>query len=152
PEPEHHPEHDADFDKHTSWGAPIARIEAAEGLVPLARQSSCCNGEVLQAIERLVTDSAPQMRFQIAMRLTLLYDTARETMWKILENRIGSETSNAVLDGLAYSLSRLAGPHADRATELCRRIFERVQGPGADKPKDTCIHLFMGLYIWRNHS
>jgi hypothetical protein len=152
PEPEHDPERDAKFDEHPSWGAPIARIEAAEGLMPLARHSSCCDAEVLQAIEQLVADPAPQVRYQIAMRLTLLYETARETMWKIIENRIGPETSNAVLNGLAYSLNGLAGPHPDRATELSRRIFERLQGRGADEPKETCIHTLVGLYVWRNHG
>ena len=152
PEPEHDPEHDAKFDEHPCWGAPIARIEAAEGLMPLGRNRSCCDAEVLEAIERLLADPAPQVRYQIAMRLTLLHETAPETMWRIFENRIGPETSNAVLNGLVYSLNRLAGPHADRTTELSRRIFEKLRGPGADEPKETCIHTFVGLYVWRNQA
>jgi hypothetical protein len=82
------------------------------------------------------------------MHHTLLHETAPEAMWGILENRIGPETSNAVLNGLAQSLNRLAEPHSDLATELSRRILEKLSGPGADEPIETCIRTFVGLYVW----
>lgn len=152
PEPEHDPEYDASFDKHPGWGSPLARIEAAEGLITLARHSSCCDANIFEAIERLDTDPAPQVRFQIASRLTYLYHTAPEKMWGYLEERIEAETSNAVLDCHARSLQQLAGPHADRSVEVSRRLFDKVrEGPGAEHPKATCLHTFVGLYTWRDH-
>jgi hypothetical protein len=152
PEPEHDPAHDAAFDEHPSWGAPISRIEAAAGLISLARHSSCCGPDVLEAIERLGRDEAPEVRFQIAANLTCLYKTASERMWKFLEDRSQTETSSAVLDALASCLNRLAGPHSDRSAELSQRIFARVQGPGSEDPRATCLHTLVGLYVWQNHD
>ena len=152
PEPEHNPEYDTNFDEHPGWSSPLPRIEAAEGLMALVRQNSCCDEEVLDAIDRLGSDPAPQVRFQVAIRLTYMYDTAPERMWKYIEERIEAETSNAVLNGLAQCLQQLAGPHSDRAVELSLRLFQRIgNGPGAEHPKETCIHIFVGLYIWRDH-
>jgi hypothetical protein len=152
PEPEYDPARDAAFDEHLSWGAPIARIEAAEGLILLARHNSCCGIDVLEAIERLGRDQAAQVRYQIASNLTCLYDTAQERMWDFLEERIQTETSNAVLSGLANCLNRLAGRHADRSAGLSQRIFGRVHGdPRAKMPREVCLHTLAGLYIWRNH-
>ena len=152
PEPEHDPKYDAGFDEHPGWGSPLPRIEAAEGLMALARQRSCCDAEVLDAIERLGSDPAPQVRFQVAIRLTYLYQTAPERMWKYLDERIEAETSNAVLNGLAQCLQQLAGPHSDRSVELSARLFQRIgDGPGAKHPKATCIHILVGLYIWHDH-
>jgi hypothetical protein len=153
PEPEHNPEYDASFDKHPGWGSPLPRIEAAEGLMALTRHTSCCDAEVLDAIERLGRDPAPQVRFQVAIRLAYLYETAPERMWKHLKERIEADTSNAVLNGLAQCLQQLAGPHSDRAVELSARLFQRIgEGPGAEHPKATCIHIYVGLYIWRDHD
>ena len=153
PAPEHNPAHDASFDKHPSWGAPIARIEAAAGLVSLARHGLYCSSDVLEAIQRLGRDPAPEVRYQIAANITLLYQTAPEQMWDFLEERSQAETSNAVLDSLAYCLNRLAGPHPDRSVELSRRIFDRVQGgAGAEEPRRTCLHTLVGLHVWRDHA
>src|SRR5262249_4232422 len=52
PDPLHHPESDAHFHDHPSWGSPAARIEAAQGLILLARHAPCATIEVLEAIER----------------------------------------------------------------------------------------------------
>jgi hypothetical protein len=73
-------------------------------------------------------------------------------MWEYLEKRIYTESSNAVLNGLAQCLQQLAGPHPDRAAELSARVFQKIgEGPGAEHPKATSIQTFVWLYIWRNH-
>jgi hypothetical protein len=153
PEPKHDPAQDASFDEHPSWGAPIARIEAAEGLISLARHSSYYGSHILEAIQRLGRDPAPEVRYQIATNITSLYKTAPEQMWEFLEERSQAETSNAVLDSLAYCLNRLAGPHPDRSVELSRRIFNRAQGDaGAEKPRETCLHTLVAMHVWRDHA
>jgi hypothetical protein len=153
PAPEHDPAQDASFDEHPSWGAPIARIEAAAGLILLARHGSYCTPEVLEAIERLGRDTAPEVRYQITTNLTCLYNTAQEQMWKFLDDRIEKETSNAVLDSMAYCLNRLAGPHPDRSVALSIRIFDRLEpGKLSERPRDTCLRTFVGLHVWRDHK
>ena len=83
--PEHHPEDDEPFDSTPSWGAPAARIDAAAGLVSLARNPDCADMGVLGAIHLLCTDPVPAVRFQIARRLNALVLTAPEFMWQHIE-------------------------------------------------------------------
>jgi len=151
PSPEHYPADDAGFDEHPCWSAPIARTEAAAGLIAIARHESCCRTEVLDAIDRLLQDEVPEVRFQVAANLTYLYKTAPDHMWALLKSRSHRETSNAVLDTLAHTLNRLAGARPDSAAELTKTIFENVRpGPGAERVRDTCIHTFVGLHVWRD--
>lgn len=151
--PEHDPTSDASFDEHVTWSGPLPRIEAATGLMMLARHGSCCTEDVLDAIARVAGDPAPEVRFQVAANLTLLWQTAREQMWRIFETRAAIDTSNAVLGMLAQSILRLADKEPDRAFQLTKGMFERIHhGPGKDDARRTCIHTFVGLAIWRDHK
>lgn len=147
------PEHDGQFDEFPSWGSPSPRIEAAEGLITIARKNICANLEVLSAIHRLVTDPVPAVRYQIATRLYTLYDTQQQTsMWQIIEQICEREVSRGVLHGLLNGpLNRLAGVDPDRVAGLTKIIFDRVQtGKGAESVRDSCMSIFVGLYIWRD--
>ncbi|MBC7292731.1 MAG: hypothetical protein H5T84_01265, partial [Thermoleophilia bacterium] len=84
-EPAHDPRYDAQFDEHPSWGSPAARIEAAEGLITLARHTDWATSDVLMAVEELSSDPVPAVRYQIAARLNALYHTAPDLMWRIIE-------------------------------------------------------------------
>lgn len=154
PDPPHHPESDAKFDEFPSWGSPAPRIEAAEGLMSLARHPTCATLEVLQAIARLSADPVPAVRFQVASRLVALYKTAPDLMWKIVERLCREELSRGVLQALLNgALSRLAGPHIEQVVDLTKAIFDRVrEGPGAKQVRESCISIFTGLYVWRDHS
>ncbi len=153
-EPPHHPEHDAQFDEHPSWGGPAARIEAAEGVISLARHSSCATAEVLQAIERLSADPVPAVRFQVSSRLRALYRTAPQLMWRLIESLCREEASRGVLQGLLNgALGGLAAGHADRVSSLTREIFDRVrEGAGSKEVRELCIDIFTSLYIWRDQA
>lgn len=151
PSPEYDADDDAGFNEHPSWGAPLARIEAAQGLIALARHASCCSPDVLEAIEYLSADSVPAVRYQIAANLTLLYKTAQSTMRKLFESRTNSETNNGVLGALAHAVSNLMGAHPDEAAKLAQSILNRASGPGSDDVQSTCVQIFVRLYLWRNH-
>jgi len=153
PEPTPSPEYNAQFDEHPSWGSPAPRIEAAEGLIVLARQSTCAIANVCEAIERLSNDPVPAVRFQIASRLNSIYQTANDLMWRIIERMCKEEPSRGVLQGLLSGpLNRLAGAEPDRVAGLTKVVFERIlEGPGARKVRDLCMGIFVGLYIWRNN-
>jgi DNA replication protein DnaC len=153
-EPAHDPEYDAQFDEHPSWGSPAPRIEAAEGLIALARNPNCCTSEVMEALERLSNDPVPSVRFQIASGLNTLYKTAPELMWRLIERISRGEPSRGVLQGLLSGpLQRLAGPNPDRIANLTRMIFNHVrEGPGAKRVREVCVGIFAGLYIWRNQT
>lgn len=151
-EPAPDPQHDARFDESPSWGSPAARIEAAKGLILLARHKPCADSEVLDAIQRLSEDPVPAVRYQIASHLNTLYRTAPELMWCIAERMSQQEQSRGVLQGFLVSLSRLAGAKPDHVVNLTKRIYDRIrEGSGAKKVREYCVSLFTDLYIWLDH-
>ncbi|NPA76202.1 MAG: hypothetical protein GXN93_00400 [Candidatus Diapherotrites archaeon] len=154
PEPVHDPQYDAQFDEHPSWGSLVPRIEAAEGLIVLARHTDCATPDVLTAVGELSTDPVPAVRYQIATYLDALYPTAPELMWRLAEHMAQQERSRGVLQGLlAGPLGRLAGVESDRVAELTKTIWDRItEGVGADQVREFCVGIFLGLYIWRNHT
>jgi hypothetical protein len=93
PEPTPSPECNAQFDEHLSWGSPAPRIEAAEGLIVLARQSTCATADICEAIECLSNDPVPAVKFQIASRLIAIYQTANDLMWRIIGRMCKEEPS-----------------------------------------------------------
>jgi hypothetical protein len=153
PEPTHNPEFDAQFDKNPHWGVPAARIEAANGLIVLARHPTCAGPHVLEAIERLSKDHVPAVRFQVAAHIIALYRTGPELMRKIIENMCREEPSRGVLLGLlGGALGLLAGTEPVRIAGLTKTIFDRViDGPGADEVRGLCVDIFSDLCIWRGH-
>jgi len=152
PEPTPDPQRDSQFDKFPPWEGPAARIEAAKGLILLARHKLCADSEVLDAIQRLSGDPVPAVRFQIASRLDALFRTAPELMWCIAERMSQQEQSRGVLQGFLVSLSKLAGAEPDRVAGLAKRIYDRIkEDPGAKKVREYCVGLLTNLYIWRNH-
>lgn len=153
-EPGHDPENDSQFDEHPSWGSPAPRIEAAQGLIVLARGPTCATGEVVEAVERLSNDPVPAVRYQIARSLDAPYPTEPDLMWRIMERMCREEPSRGVLQGLLRGpLERLAGADPDRVAGLTKAIFERVrEGQGAAEVRELCIGIFASLYIWRGHA
>jgi hypothetical protein len=154
PDPVHNPEYDVHFDKSPSWGSPAVRVETARGLLLLARHTTCATPEVLQAIEHLSIDPVPAVRYQIAIHLNVLYRTAPELMWRLIERLCHGESSRGVLQGLLSGpLGRLAGAHLEQVASLVKATFDRVQGgEGANEVRKLCIDIFTELYIWRDHD
>ena len=68
------------FDDFPSWGFPFVRGDAGAGLVRLARFKTVASDEVLGRIEELaLSDEVPSVRYQIAIRINSLYETATGT-------------------------------------------------------------------------
>jgi hypothetical protein len=153
-EPAHDPKNDAQFDEHTSWGGAAPRIEAAAGIAILASHPTCLTPDVLEPLERFSKDPVPAVRFQIASRVNVLYQTAPDLMWRIIVGMCQEEASRGVLQGLLSGpLWRLAGAEPDRVSGLTKTIFDRVtEGPGAKTVREFCVGLFSGLYIQRDQA
>ena len=154
PEPVYDPQYDAQFDERPVWGSPAARIDAAEGLITLARLPDCATLEVLSRIKVLSNDPVPAVRFQIAAGLHLLYrTTAEELMWQITERMAWEEESRGVLLGLlAGPLNCLAKVDPDRVVGLTVAILKRIgKGPGADEVREHCIRILTELYVRQDH-
>jgi len=144
----------AEFDKSVGWGSPAARIEAAEGLIFLARNASFLNAEVRDAITLLgLADPCAAVRFQVAKRLLFLYHTDQNLMWNLAERMVADEGSQGVLEFLVHGVFwQLAGPHADRVVELIRAILgHATDGRRADQLRGECIALLFDRCIEREH-
>ncbi len=154
PDPSPQPEYDAQFDRIPSWGSPAARIDAANGLIILARHLSCTDEVVLEKIEMLSGDPVPAVRFQIANKLNAIYKTAPELMWHLLEKISGDELSNGVLQALLSGpISRLLGSNVDRVINLIRTIYDRVSGgEGVQSIREACASAFVGVFVWHDHA
>lgn len=146
-------EYGQQFDEHLSWGSPAARIDAAEGLILFARHESCVTRELLAAVQSLVADPVPAVRYQIACRLNAIYRTAPDLMWRLAEHFVDSDESRGVLQGLGSALDRLAPAEPAKVIALVNRVLARVSGgPGAEEVRRIGYGILAGLYIWRGDS
>jgi hypothetical protein len=151
PSPAPHPAQDAQFDKSPAWGGPAARISAAQGLTNLARATSCATDDLLTAVEDLSRDPVPAVRFQVVIRLTSLYLTDPDRMWRIIEQIAVSDASRGVLSGLLTSpVSQLAGAHPDRSTLCVRTVLDRKL-TDSEEVSGAAIGILNGLHVWQDH-
>jgi KaiC/GvpD/RAD55 family RecA-like ATPase len=152
PIPAPSPEQDEQFDEFPSWGSPSPRIEAAEGLIVAMRHPTCVTSDALEAIDHLLSDPVPAVRYQIASRLNIMYDTRRDAMWRMIEQTCKEEMSRGVLHGLLGGpFNRIAGSSPDRVATLTKIIFDRIrEGKGAERVREFCVSIFVNLYIWRD--
>jgi hypothetical protein len=80
------------------------------GLYNLAATVDFLDQSLLNALERALSDASPQVRFQAAIRLSLLNETNREFMWQLIEYAARSEKSSGVLAGmLSNALGWISG-------------------------------------------
>ena len=155
PDPKADEPGDHHFDEHPSWGAPCARIEAAEGLMWLARKPENCTPAVFAAIERLATtDQTRAVRFQVARSLNALYYSAPDLMWRLAAHFSRHEQSCGVLRGfLTQPISILARADENRAATMAIEISSRIEdGPGAEGTRANCFRLLAQLFIWRDNN
>jgi hypothetical protein len=149
PDPVPHPEYDAQFDEHPSWGSPAARIDAAAALTELAHHQTCADGAVLEAVRQLSADPVPAVRFQVAHRLRALSRAAPQLMRALLERFCEQETSRGVLQGLLSDpLPQLATQYPYPIGMLTKTIYDRTtSGAGAESVREACAVVFVGLYL-----
>ncbi len=121
-----------------TWGSPAARIEAAAGLVTILRHPSCDDSDVLAAVERLIVDPAPCVRYQIACRLMYPYARDPEWTWRMIE-RLARDPSIGVMRGLVRTLSFLRFREPKRVASSTIGIMQAV----ADAPNRKKLSNFM---------
>jgi len=154
PEPVYNRNNDARFNEHPVWSTPLPRIEAAQGLITLARHRDCATRDVIKAIHRLSSDRVPAVRYQIAVSLHYLYRNHANSMWQIIERTAVQEKSRGVLQGLLIVfITCLLEFEPNRVANFTDTIFHRVKrGAGANKVRELCVAIFAELFIWRDHQ
>ncbi|HEX2219345.1 MAG TPA: hypothetical protein VHG35_11125 [Gemmatimonadales bacterium] len=150
PEPVPDPAGDESFDAHPSWGSPSSRIEAAQGLLSLARKEGCTSGDILDAVERLSADPSPAVRYQVSARAVWLFQVAPDRMWRIVERMAAEDSSRGVVRGLlSGALDPLAGHSPDRVAGLVTTILQRTRGgPGVDEVRGRCVEILAKQAVW----
>lgn len=148
-EPVHQPEKDSNFDESISWcSAP--RIDAAIGLMRLACMPSCLDDTLLQTIKVLAQDEVPAIRYHIVSNLWLLYHTALDVMWEIIENECETELSTNVLYGLVHSTFRIImKENINRISSLTNNVYNRITKiSNAKAIREACAITFDFLFLW----
>jgi len=143
------------FDQSPSWSSPAPRVKAARGLLRVGFHRDAASEDVVRTLEALSTDTAPEVRLQIAQRISLLRRSIPNVMWRIADCILRNESSTAVLAMLMTSLPRMTLPEdVERLEREARALFERgrEERPGASKLRETCIDVLTDLYIWRGHE
>jgi hypothetical protein len=158
PQPVHSPQDNEQFDQTPALGIPAPRLQAAQGLMLLARDPRGATPEVLAAVERLSRDPVHAVRFAVARQLYLLNRVDPGLMWRLIEQFAAEDPSPPVLFALAADtldqLLRAAREAADRVVGLIEQLRARVAGKVSNRTHDArtaCVRLLLGAYLHLNH-
>ena len=153
PDPKPSPDADIQFvDPH--WGKPAVRIDSAEGLLALAARSPDGCTETSAALEALMADPVPSVRFQLAIALHRLYGNAPDRCWSMLESRVNREVSPGVASGLLQGpLFALRFVDPDRVVTLTRELYVRFdECPGSKEVRNAAVDLLANLHVALGHA
>jgi hypothetical protein len=149
PEPVAEENEDLEAETVLSW-EPAPRTNAAGGLMILAGVPTCADAGLLEAIQRLATDPAPQVRFQIARSLNRLYQTARPIMWTLAQQFADDEPTSGVLHAMVtVAFGRLRGPAPEQVATLLTAIHQRTQGANGHLD-EACLSQLAA--VWAGHG
>jgi hypothetical protein len=148
--PEFDPKYHLHFDL-PSWGAPLPRIESAQGLSHYLWNWGL-HAEVVEAVLRLAEDKVPAVRYQIAEGIVGLYKHQdKRRFWAVLTKMLANEQTPGVLLALLQTDWRVSGSDTDRAETVLLDLFKR-QLPTTEKSEltRTLIQMLVGFHVDRN--
>ena len=126
--------------------SPYPRHEAARGLLRLTVYQS--DAEMLDAIERLVSDPVPSVRMVAAMELFMLYVKTPERFWHIVDDRATHETNRVVQRYLYATLDRVVAiekENEDKTTRVMDKLIKRIPPP---TERLEVVEPFIDLLVW----
>lgn len=150
--PEFDPKYHLPFEL-PSWGSPLPRIEAAQGLSHFLWNWGL-DAEVVKAILELANDQVPAVRYQIAEGIVGFYKHEdKETFWTVLAKMLGAEPTPGVLLALLQSVWRVSGVDTDRAEKALLALLER-QLPATERSEltRTLVQMLVGLSVVRDRK
>jgi len=148
--PEVNDKSEANFERNQAWGAPSARMEAAEAALDLILKRPETYPRLRPTVDRALQDPHPAVRLQSASRLVRIWDLDREGFWQYANQFIATERNQAVLDGLICTvLSTVMWHGAERQVAgMVLPLLDRFQ---AEEPRCKALypHLIqMVLQLW----
>jgi hypothetical protein len=144
PDPVAEDSEDLEADTVLAW-TPAPRTNAAGGLMTLGRVPTCADAQLLDAIQRLATDPAPRVRFQVASNLNGLYQTARPIMWGLAQQFARYEPTSGVLQAFVGALGRVGRAEPEQTATLLAVIFERTGGSNVHLDRD-CLSVLAAMW------
>lgn len=141
PPREKDPEAEEQFEKSTSWSSPAPRVEAAAGVMALARARGRLDDKLRSAILRLSVDPVPAVRHQILIRISFLFAADPNLMRQICEQTFAREQNRGVLtfflEGFRWLLDKDPYWAAEKLVELHSHL----------RSEDTSARWFLEIFI-----
>jgi hypothetical protein len=146
------------FDHAPSWERPSPRVVAAEGLMRMARDHRTSSPDILDAIQRLIRDPAPAVRYTIAYGISMLRSVETVLMWRLIDDLAQHEPSLAVLfsltQGTLDTLLTSSADDLDHVVEIVELIRVRTSGwtqSSDQNPRRRCLAILLRIYINFDH-
>ena len=146
PLPEPDPEQDAKW-KSAMWSS-APRIEAAQALAWLTHFDR--DEEAFAAIERLVQDSVPAVRFLAVADMWRLSERYADKLWPLLGKIVETEANPVVLQGATQALWELSRRDPASAADVVRSLLGRVLEEDEEveeKAQTNLIHLVVAYAV-----
>lgn len=150
-------EFEEQFNSSASWGAPCARVAAAQGLMKLLRAADENDrGPLRDAVLELARDPVARVRFQIACALNTLWCVDQNLVWDEITRFVLEDENRGVIGGALGSLGAVAGTDLDRtaglAVELLHCFPPGDKRSGVGQCRENCIWLLSDLDIHADHA
>src|SRR5262249_6453707 len=133
-----------------SWGSPLPRIDAAEGLMRLAALPNRLDAAIRAAIDKLSRDPHPAVRFILLHGLVRLWNVDRDWFWRLVEFYSYQEPRMAILRAFIHQvLLELPHSESERSDAFVRTIYQRtLQNPKAIPVRQACAIHFFRRALW----
>jgi hypothetical protein len=150
PSPVFNAKYDLPFDM-PSWGSPLPRIEAAQGLSHYLWNWGLLP-EVVSALQKLSKDEVPAVRFQVARgALGFFKHRAYTEFWTFVREMLRNERTAGVMIAIVEALGRVASQDPEQVAKVLSDTIQRGL-PATERSELVrgLLQVLVGLYVARN--
>lgn len=148
-----------DEDSSLSWSNWDVRVYAADAYVSLANRFGEDHGEIVDMVDAILADPAPQVRLQASQSLQVLGRIAPEKMWMLAEHVAANEPHIEVLSSfLHHFIPRFTRHDVEKCKAIIeivrarREAVERDDKPGRDHVAEQLGGLTAQLWCWQEEG
>jgi hypothetical protein len=147
--PKPNPEYDAQY-SFPSW-SPAPRTYAALGIPRLVSIKS--DSELLKAIENLVHDKVPSVRYLVMGELYKIIDNTPDEFWKNVDDRADHELNWVVQKALCNSLANIISKEENQTVKTLEKLINNIFSTNDNKDLFDCLtYLLAWLVIIRQNT
>ncbi|MBU5206333.1 ATP-binding protein [Bacillus safensis] len=144
-----HPGEEEAFENSVGWGIPAPRIQAAIGVINIAKYETYMDEELKNTIKSLITDPVPAVRFNLVSNLKMLCENHEDFMWEMIMLVAQNESNYSILRELvASSLFPLINKNNEKVMDLLTKIYYKTKGErkGGDL-RNACLTTFLNQFL-----